>query len=61
MERSVEVKVDLPPKMRQPVKRQNPWNGENESWDCLADVVGISRDQKLPPAARTTDCFLASA
>src|ERR1019366_1283500 len=28
--------VDLPPKMRQPVKRQNPWNGENESWDCLA-------------------------
>src|SRR5215469_17097922 len=28
--------LDLPPKMRQPVKRQNPWNGENESWDCLA-------------------------
>jgi hypothetical protein len=28
--------MDLPPKMRQPVKRQNPWNGENESWDCLA-------------------------
>ena len=31
-----EVRVDLPPKMRQLVKRQNPWNGENESWDCLA-------------------------
>src|ERR1019366_5941095 len=28
--------LDLPPKMRQPVKRQNSWNGENESWDCLA-------------------------
>jgi hypothetical protein len=32
-----EGEVDLPPKMGQPVKRQNPWNGENESWDCLAD------------------------
>src|SRR6266496_4117850 len=31
-----EIAVDLPPKMRQTVKRQNPWNGENESWDCLA-------------------------
>ena len=30
------LRMDLPPKMRQPVKRQNPWNGENESWDCLA-------------------------
>jgi len=32
----IEVSMDLPPKMRQAVKRQNPWNGENESWDCLA-------------------------
>ena len=32
-----QVKLDLPPKMRQPIKRQNPWNGENESWDCLTD------------------------
>lgn len=30
------VCLDLPPKVRQMVKRQNPWNGENESWDCLA-------------------------
>ena len=35
--------MDLPPKMRQPVKRQNPWNGENESWDCLAgSLLGSS-------------------
>jgi len=35
-EANKQVFLDLPPKMRQPVKRQNPWNGENESWDCLA-------------------------
>ena len=35
--------LDLPPKLRQPVKRQNPWNGENESWDCLAgSLLGSS-------------------
>ncbi|MFZ3265414.1 MAG: hypothetical protein WA172_15525 [Terriglobales bacterium] len=35
--------LDLPQKMRQPVKRQNPWNGENESWDCLAgSLLGSS-------------------
>jgi len=28
--------LDLPPKVRQVVKTQNPLNGRIESWDCLA-------------------------
>ena len=33
---TVSMELDLPPKVRQVVKTQNPLNGRIESWDCLA-------------------------